>query len=410
MGEVINSEFYCRSSKTLNSTPEANQKASLIRRTDQRHIVVQSIFILGITANRAFEPTGWRDNSDLSAALSPWTATDASFTSAANGSRVFRRSANDYYLSRATKVYSNSFINPSYDHSYSGLQPSGRLELQSFDSKANENSYASRSHVSREYKGKPRKSSRLTTITEGISAGKNGPLAVKDELQSIDFDRIEDVERQFQIDGSNSHNHSMVRGHHGHVNQMGHSFKNDTSDCDVKCVDHVYEEHSHHQYGNDLYNDIDKNPAIHDEEDDREAPRQVGLLSLFKYSTKMDIVLLLLGCIGALINGGSLPWYSYLFGNFVNKITPDKGKDRMMKDVGMTTCWRLVGERLAHRIRTKYLRAVLRQDIGFFDTELKTGEIMHGISSDVAQIQEVMGEKYMRESLDDDDDDDDEAR
>lgn len=57
------------------------------------------------------------------------------------------------------------------------------------------------------------------------------------------------------------------------------------------------------------------------------------------------------------------------------------------------TCWRMVGERSAQRIRTKYLRAVLRQDVGFFDTEISTGDIMHGISSDVAQIQEVMGEK-----------------
>ncbi|KAL0319470.1 UNVERIFIED_CONTAM: ABC transporter B family member 19 [Sesamum angustifolium] len=57
------------------------------------------------------------------------------------------------------------------------------------------------------------------------------------------------------------------------------------------------------------------------------------------------------------------------------------------------TCWRIVGERSAHRIRTEYLRAVLRQDIGFFDTELSTSDIMHGISSDVAQIQEVMAEK-----------------
>lgn len=56
-------------------------------------------------------------------------------------------------------------------------------------------------------------------------------------------------------------------------------------------------------------------------------------------------------------------------------------------------CWRLVGERSAHRIRTEYLRAVLRQDVGFFDTEITTGDIMHGISSDVAQIQEVMSEK-----------------
>ncbi|KAM3323430.1 hypothetical protein P3S67_004581 [Capsicum chacoense] len=56
----------------------------------------------------------------------------------------------------------------------------------------------------------------------------------------------------------------------------------------------------------------------------------------------------------------------------------------MIKAYLETTCWRLVEERSAHKIRTKYLRAVLRQDIGFFDTELNTGEIMHGISSDVA--------------------------
>lgn len=57
------------------------------------------------------------------------------------------------------------------------------------------------------------------------------------------------------------------------------------------------------------------------------------------------------------------------------------------------TCWRIVGERSSQRIRTEYLRAVLRQDISFFDTEINTGDIMHGIASDVAQIQEVMGEK-----------------
>ncbi|PHT55443.1 hypothetical protein CQW23_03929 [Capsicum baccatum] len=37
---------------------------------------------------------------------------------------------------------------------------------------------------------------------------------------------------------SNTHNRGIVRGHYGHVNQMGHSFNTNTSDC----VDHVYEE------------------------------------------------------------------------------------------------------------------------------------------------------------------------
>ncbi|CAN4089141.1 unnamed protein product [Withania somnifera] len=225
-----------------------------------------------------FDPTGWLDNRNLSAALSPWTATDASFSSTANGSRIFRRSANDYDLSRRTDGFHN-FINPSYDNSYSGFQPSGRLEVQSSDSRANENFYTSRNHVSGEYKGKPCKPSRLTTITEGTSAGKSGPLAVKDELQSIDYDRIEDVERQFQVDRSNIQNHGIIRGHHGYVNQMGHSFNSDTSDCEVKCVDHVF---------------------------------------------------VLMAVLSAIV----------MVGAFLE-----------------TTCWRLVGDRSAHRIRTKYLRA-----------------------------------------------------
>lgn len=52
-----------------------------------------------------------------------------------------------------------------------------------------------------------------------------------------------------------------------------------------------------------------------------------------------------------------------------------------------------MGDRSAHKIRTEYLRAVLRQDVGFFDTDVSAGDIMHGISTDVAQIQEVMAEK-----------------
>ncbi|PNT78029.1 hypothetical protein BRADI_1g72517v3 [Brachypodium distachyon] len=152
-----------------------------------------------------------------------------------------------------------------------------------------------------------------------------------------------------------------------------------------------------------------------DDEDDGEvelrAGKAVSVTGLFKYSTPLDIVLLVLGCVGAMINGGSLPWYSYLFGNFVNKIVTSD-KTQMMKDVRQISvymvilavivvigayleimCWRIVAERSALRVRREYLKAVLRQEIGFFDTEVSTGEVMQSISSDVAQIQEVMGDK-----------------
>ncbi|XVF25260.1 hypothetical protein REPUB_Repub13aG0198100 [Reevesia pubescens] len=192
--------------------------------------------------------------------------------------------------------------------------------------------------------------------------------------------------------------HKLHQGHHGHDTwqSASHPFSSD------------------HQY-DDFVPVPDFNEDDSEEEEDGEPPRAVSLFSLFKYSTKWDIILVILGSLGALINGGSLPWYSLLFGKFVNKIakaSKNGDKTQMMKDVdticilmsGLSavvvfgayleiTCWRLVGERSAQRIRTKYLRAVLRQDISFFDTEVSTGDIMHGISSDVAQIQEVMGEK-----------------
>uniref|UniRef100_A0A0E0BQK5 ABC transmembrane type-1 domain-containing protein n=1 Tax=Oryza glumipatula TaxID=40148 RepID=A0A0E0BQK5_9ORYZ len=40
------------------------------------------------------------------------------------------------------------------------------------------------------------------------------------------------------------------------------------------------------------------------------------------------------------------------------------------------TCWRIIGERSVLRMRREYLEAVLRQEIGFFDTEVSTGEVI----------------------------------
>lgn len=51
------------------------------------------------------------------------------------------------------------------------------------------------------------------------------------------------------------------------------------------------------------------------------------------------------------------------------------------------------GERQAARIRVKYLEALLKQDVGFFDTDARTGEIVSSISSDTLLIQDAISEK-----------------
>ena len=51
------------------------------------------------------------------------------------------------------------------------------------------------------------------------------------------------------------------------------------------------------------------------------------------------------------------------------------------------------GERQSGRMRTLYLQAMLNQDVGFFDIDISTGEILNRISSDTALVQDAISEK-----------------
>jgi ABC-type multidrug transport system fused ATPase/permease subunit len=54
-------------------------------------------------------------------------------------------------------------------------------------------------------------------------------------------------------------------------------------------------------------------------------------------------------------------------------------------------------ERQLARLRLAFLRAVLSQEIGAFDTDLTSGKIISGISNDMSIIQDAIGEKvYMQ--------------
>ncbi|KAH0929286.1 hypothetical protein HID58_015013 [Brassica napus] len=50
-------------------------------------------------------------------------------------------------------------------------------------------------------------------------------------------------------------------------------------------------------------------------------------------------------------------------------------------------------ERQAARIRSMYLKTILRQDIGFFNVETNTGEVVGRMSGDTVLLQDAMGEK-----------------
>ena len=50
-------------------------------------------------------------------------------------------------------------------------------------------------------------------------------------------------------------------------------------------------------------------------------------------------------------------------------------------------------QRQAAKIRLSFLRAVLRQEVGAFDTDLTNGKITSGISNHMSVIQDAIGEK-----------------
>jgi ABC-type multidrug transport system fused ATPase/permease subunit len=55
--------------------------------------------------------------------------------------------------------------------------------------------------------------------------------------------------------------------------------------------------------------------------------------------------------------------------------------------------WMWTGERQSSRIRTKYLRAILRQDVGYFDVGTSTGEVVSRVNDDTLLMQDAVGEK-----------------
>lgn len=60
--------------------------------------------------------------------------------------------------------------------------------------------------------------------------------------------------------------------------------------------------------------------------------------------------------------------------------------------------WVYTGEVISKRIRERYLKAVMRQDIAFFD-QLGAGEVATRIQTDTHLVQQGISEKVARKCL-----------
>ncbi|WOK95121.1 multidrug resistance protein [Canna indica] len=136
--------------------------------------------------------------------------------------------------------------------------------------------------------------------------------------------------------------------------------------------------------------------------------------TIFMHADAADVLLMALGLIGAMGDGLSMPimllMTSKIFNNMgdgpsaLSDFTDTINKssvDLVYLALGSFVvsflegyCWTRTGERQASRMRARYLSAVLRQDIEYFDLNAGSGtEVITSVSSDSLVVQDVLSEK-----------------
>jgi ATP-binding cassette subfamily B (MDR/TAP) protein 1 len=135
--------------------------------------------------------------------------------------------------------------------------------------------------------------------------------------------------------------------------------------------------------------------------------------SLYKYADKWDYLFIVIGLIGAIANGVSMPVFSIIFGNVLNAIGLnifDPGALKNEVDLQVPNFMYLgvasavaaflqtfflvySSVRQANRLRGAYLASVLSQDVGFFDTKGTSGLLLQGLNEDCSTVQAAVGEK-----------------
>ncbi|KAK3144585.1 hypothetical protein QOZ80_4AG0315030 [Eleusine coracana subsp. coracana] len=146
----------------------------------------------------------------------------------------------------------------------------------------------------------------------------------------------------------------------------------------------------------------------------KKRPEQsVAFHELFSFADPLDWLLMAAGSAGAVVHGAAMPVFFLLFGELVNGFGKNQHNLRRMTDevskyslyfvyLGLVVCassyleiacWMYTGERQVGALRRRYLEAVLRQDVGFFDTDARTGDVVFSVSTDTLLVQDAIGEK-----------------
>uniref|UniRef100_A0A4W3JLH7 ATP-binding cassette, sub-family B (MDR/TAP), member 4 n=1 Tax=Callorhinchus milii TaxID=7868 RepID=A0A4W3JLH7_CALMI len=159
-----------------------------------------------------------------------------------------------------------------------------------------------------------------------------------------------------------------------------------------------------------------------DEEKEKKI-EMVSLLTLFRYSGRLDKLLMVLGSLAALIHGAALPLMVIVFGDMTDSFVMDGRSDlsihgllhcsidpqRKLEEqysfyyvgigVGVmiaaymqVSFWALAAARQTKKMRSAFFHAVLHQEIGWFDVN-EIGELNTRLTDDILKISDGTGDK-----------------
>lgn len=151
------------------------------------------------------------------------------------------------------------------------------------------------------------------------------------------------------------------------------------------------------------------------EENRKKSRDHIGSIrSIFMHADSADWLLMVLGFIGSIGDGFSTPLVLFVTSKLMNNLGgTSSSAEAFSHSINKNAlalcylacgqwvvsflegyCWTRTGERQATRMRARYLKAVLRQDVGYFDLHVtSTAEVITSVTNDSLIIQDALSEK-----------------
>ena len=136
-----------------------------------------------------------------------------------------------------------------------------------------------------------------------------------------------------------------------------------------------------------------------------------ALCKLFRYATKIDIFLMVIGTLTSMVNGVIFPIFFLVLGDFTDDISPTNFQDSyaeaaknnaikfiivggaaFVANLFTYWCWVTTGARQTKRYRDEYFKAMLRQPISYFDAS-NPNEFASRMASETDLIEKGLSEK-----------------